>query len=161
MVGINESTRNIDGRGTSELLRGIPTQKEESLGATNPIPASAIRAGGLPRNGDALGRELRKLAGPSEKVRWLAGIPPEAFASIFRVEIDAELLQTMLAAMLAACKSADDTDSISDNSKDCIVDAAWKVLSGLVRHCPRSLSFAANFADSAERERVEQKGCTE
>merc|ERR1712224_316113 len=152
MVGVMESSRNVNCQATSELLRGIPTQKEDSFGATNPMPARVARAGAVPRNGHDLARELRKRACAAEKVQWLAGIPPEAFASIFRVEIDAELLQVILSAMFAACSS----NGSNDQEHTAAAAASSSVLSSLAQHCPTALSFAANFADTAERAKTEE-----
>merc|ERR1712146_794118 len=81
---------------------------------------------------------------------WLASIPLQNFASIFRVEIDSELLQTLLSAMFTACSSSD------QGAQAAAITASWSVLSALTQHCPVALSFAANFADSTEKARTEE-----
>merc|ERR1712224_392442 len=121
---------NVSARATSELLRGIPSQKEDSLGATNPMPAQVTRSNGVPRNGHDLARDMRKRTSEVEKIQWLAGIPPDAFASIFRVEIDAELLQTIVSVMFAACSS-----ECAEQRTDSVV-ACSRVLVALAQHCP-------------------------
>jgi len=114
--------------------------------AVNPVPAGVQRAGArAPRNGHELARELRSRASPADKVAWLAEIPEKAYAVIFRVEVDAELLQTMLAAMLAAC-SGEGGAAAAAGSRG--------VLSSMARQCPKALGFAASFGGEPERARA-------
>lgn len=170
--------------GKSELLRGIPDFRKKTsntslnrVGAVNPVPAAPVQKDALARNGHELARELRRRQSAEDKVRWLADIPGDAYAKIFRVEIDAELLQTMLAAMHATvCKS----DSPSANSGDsgetwtlvdsngdekkCVdggepvsVSSSCRItLTAISRNCPRALRFAASFAGVKERARIEE-----
>merc|ERR1712146_268638 len=74
-------------------------------------------------------------------VAWFGEIPEDAFAAIFRVEIDAELLQAMLLAM------RDATDAKA---------ATKRTLVALARRCPKALAFAASFASVRERAVAEE-----
>eukprot|EP00933_Yihiella_yeosuensis_P002228 TRINITY_DN10368_c1_g1_i1.p1 TRINITY_DN10368_c1_g1~~TRINITY_DN10368_c1_g1_i1.p1 ORF type:complete len:187 (+),score=41.97 TRINITY_DN10368_c1_g1_i1:84-644(+) len=150
-----------DGAGKSELLRGIPDFRKmsgtskvvrSSQGgvAVNPVPAGIQRSGALPRNGHELARELRKYSDDESKLKWLATIPAEAFATIFRVEIDAELLQKMLSTMLAVCSDSDNPE-ISNRCSE-----ARQIILALASHCPKSLGFAASFAGAKEREKADR-----
>eukprot|EP00929_Paragymnodinium_shiwhaense_P024546 TRINITY_DN15067_c1_g1_i1.p1 TRINITY_DN15067_c1_g1~~TRINITY_DN15067_c1_g1_i1.p1 ORF type:complete len:184 (-),score=44.62 TRINITY_DN15067_c1_g1_i1:181-732(-) len=141
--------------GKSELLRGIPdfnktpVRGSRGFAAVNPIPASVQRQGSQPKNGHDVARELRKRAGAEDKVRWLASIPEEAFATIFRVEIDAELLQKMLEAMLQACTGASE-------GREELCKASCGVLVALTKQCSRALGFAASFAGAPDKRRAEE-----
>eukprot|EP00747_Dinoflagellata_sp_TGD_P163299 gnl/TRDRNA2_/TRDRNA2_181820_c0_seq1.p1 gnl/TRDRNA2_/TRDRNA2_181820_c0~~gnl/TRDRNA2_/TRDRNA2_181820_c0_seq1.p1 ORF type:complete len:195 (+),score=48.12 gnl/TRDRNA2_/TRDRNA2_181820_c0_seq1:62-586(+) len=140
-----------DGAGRSELLRGIPDFKKAGHAKAiqgshvNPIPATALQKGALPKNGHELARELRRRRSATEQVMWLADIPEDAFAAIFRVEIDAELLQSMLRAMR-------DASACSAEAKD----GARRTLVALASKCPKALSFAASFAGAHERSVAEE-----
>merc|ERR1712050_104640 len=90
-----------------------------------------------------------------EKVDTLAGIPPEAFATIFRVEIDPDLLQHILAMMLSACSETNSTTYSANPTEGRAVDASWRILAALAEYCPKTLGFALNFAGQAERETVQ------
>eukprot|EP00441_Pelagodinium_beii_P044044 CAMPEP_0197651378 /NCGR_PEP_ID=MMETSP1338-20131121/32249_1 /TAXON_ID=43686 ORGANISM="Pelagodinium beii, Strain RCC1491" /NCGR_SAMPLE_ID=MMETSP1338 /ASSEMBLY_ACC=CAM_ASM_000754 /LENGTH=169 /DNA_ID=CAMNT_0043225997 /DNA_START=38 /DNA_END=547 /DNA_ORIENTATION=- len=138
--------------GKSELLRGIPNFRKSSDGYSggkrslvnvNPVPAGIIRQGGLPKNGHELARELKRHQVAEEKVRWLATIPSDAYSRIFSVEMDAELLQTMLVAMHAAISRPEDAAEVR------------RILVAVADGCPKALGFAASFASPKEKKRVE------
>eukprot|EP00931_Biecheleriopsis_adriatica_P006707 TRINITY_DN10806_c0_g1_i2.p1 TRINITY_DN10806_c0_g1~~TRINITY_DN10806_c0_g1_i2.p1 ORF type:complete len:197 (+),score=39.04 TRINITY_DN10806_c0_g1_i2:73-591(+) len=145
----------VAAEGRSELLRGIPDFRKASESrarrcpaSVNPVPAGVVRTGAQPRNGHELARELRRHSSPIEKVCWLAGISSESYSRIFSVEMDAELLQTLLLAMDSACA---DTES-----QDKALTESGRVLIALSKGCPKALGFAAGFAGSSERKRAEQ-----
>merc|ERR1712232_695606 len=100
-------------------------------------------------------RELRRRGSAVEKVRWLADVPEAAFAVIFRVEIDAELLQAILAAMHAAvCGTAASEEGAAE--AQIAAEQCRRVLVTLARDCPRAFGFAASFAGVPEQKRSEE-----
>ncbi|CAE8589726.1 unnamed protein product [Polarella glacialis] len=152
-----------EGCGRPELMRGMPnfrkeTPPETATGSVNPVPASVQRNGVLPRNGHELARELKRQPTPQDKVLWLAEMGDDAYARIFRVELDCELLQTILAAMHSAiCGNAakEATEDESGEPAGCAAAAAArKTLGTLARACPKGLEFAAGFAGAKERSRA-------
>merc|ERR1719421_322240 len=144
--------------GRSELLRGIPDFKKRSqsrfqgVASVNPVPAGISRQGAVPKNGHEVAREFKKRQTPMEKITWLSSIPEESYAAIFRVEIDAELLQLILASIHSVLSQGQSEDA---SESDGMVVASQKILLALATRCPKALSFALSFAGSSERKRVE------
>merc|ERR1711924_143627 len=111
------------------------------------------RQGAVPRNGHEVAREFKKRQTPTEKITWLSSIPEESYAGIFHVEIDAELLQSILGATHAVLSQGNTENSQDEKS---MPDASQKILLALAKHCEKPLSFALSFAASSERKRVEE-----
>lgn len=149
--------------GRSELLRGIPDFRKpssnpvhRSAGAVNPLPASVARKSDGPRNGHDLGRGMARCPSSSAKVEWLAEIPCDAFAKIFRVEIDAELFQLIIAAMDDAMNATIASDDTAVGDTSTLAAKALRTLVAIVDHCEKAFRFAASFAGEPERAREEK-----
>merc|ERR1712118_532412 len=128
------------------LLRGIPDFKKgrqnafRGVASVNPVPAGISRQGALPKNGHEVAREFKKRQTPTDKITWLSSIPEEAYAGIFHVEIDAELLQSILSAIHSALSQGNAEEAAeSELSMAC---ASQKILVALARRCGKSLDFA-------------------
>merc|ERR1712118_610998 len=84
-----------------ELEVRCSRKRKGRTGNVNPVPAGVLQRGSVPKNGHEFAREFKRAGKtPEEKIAWLAGsIPEEAYASIFRVELDAEILQALILTM--------------------------------------------------------------
>eukprot|EP00746_Dinoflagellata_sp_MGD_P164671 gnl/MRDRNA2_/MRDRNA2_93438_c0_seq1.p1 gnl/MRDRNA2_/MRDRNA2_93438_c0~~gnl/MRDRNA2_/MRDRNA2_93438_c0_seq1.p1 ORF type:complete len:178 (-),score=50.62 gnl/MRDRNA2_/MRDRNA2_93438_c0_seq1:99-632(-) len=144
--------------GRSELLRGIPDFKKKQRGvqgvaSVNPVPAGISRQGAVPKNGHEVAREFRKRRTPTEKVAWLATIPEESYAGIFHVEIDAEMLQSILTAIHSGLSQGKSEEASEGESMAC---ASQKILVALARRCRKALDFALSFAVASEKKRMDE-----
>merc|ERR1711904_371446 len=140
------------------LLRGIPDFKKKQSGfqgvaSVNPVPAGISRQGAVPKNGHEVAREFKKRQTPTEKITWLSSIPEDSYAKIFHVEIDAELLQSILTAIHSALSQGNVEEASEGES---MMVASQKVLLALARRCTKALSFALGFAVPSDRKRMEE-----
>lgn len=153
--------------GKSELLRGIPdfrqalpSSSSKRGGAVrevvNPVPAGVVKRGSAPKNGHEFARELKRRKTPEEKLAWMFEIPEEAFTGIFRVELDAELLQAILLSMHTALLKAapKEEDQESGESGQALGKGCRSTLAALCRRCPKALDFAASFQTAQDRKRA-------